>query len=202
VIAVHLTDKFSGTYNNSRKAALTIGNEFNKQISVINSRNLSGALGLIVLRIAKSIENGLNHDEIAANAEKWIRDTKIFVSVKTLKYMVRGGRVSHLKGFIAKLLNVNPIVSMDDDGKSLVFGKAYSQQSNMEKVIKHISEISKDRKIWNYTILHAQNEPAADWYREVMKNLTGKEPVSVVNISPVIGMNAGIGAASVAIMFD
>jgi DegV family protein with EDD domain len=202
IIAVHLTDKFSGTYNNSRKAALTIGNEFNKQISVINSNNLSGALGLIVLRIAKSIENGLSHDEIISNAGKWIRDTKIFVSVKTLKYMVRGGRVSHLKGFIAKLLNVNPIVSMDDDGKSLVFGKAYSQQSNIEKVIKHISEISKDRLIWNYTILHAQNESAAGWYSVAMKSLTGKEPVSVVNISPVIGMNAGIGAASVAIMFD
>jgi hypothetical protein len=202
VIAIHLTDKFSGTYNNSRKAAIAIGKEFNKQISAINSKNLSGALGLILLRIAKAIETGMSHDDIVKNTEEWIRNTKIFVSVKTLKYMVRGGRVSHIKGLIAKLLNVNPIVSMDQDGKSHVFGKAYSQQSNMEKVIKHISGISRDRSVWNYTVLHAQNEYSAKWYSDAMKDLTGKEPVSVVNISPVIGMNAGIGAASVAVMFD
>jgi len=202
IIAVHLTDKFSGTYKNSQKAAIAVSGEFNKKISVIDSKNISGALGLIVLRIAGAIEKGSTHDEAIKNSQQWIRDTKIFVSVKTLKYMIRGGRVSHIKGFIAKLLNINPIVSMDDEGESIVFGKAFTQQANMEKVMKHISEICKYRSIWNYTVLHAQNEIAARWYSEAMMRLTGKQPISIVNISPVIGMNAGIGAASVATMFD
>lgn len=201
IIAIHLTDKFSGTFYNSQKAATSVNKEFNKPITVINSKNLSGALGLLILRTAQAIEAGHSHDEIVAMALAWVKNTHIFVSVKTLKYMVRGGRVSHFKGIVARMLNVNPIVSMDKDGASYIFGKTYSQQSNMEKVMIHLHTIGNGREIWNYIVLHAQNNDAATWYAEKMKAFTGKEPVAVVNISPVIGANAGIGTAAVALMF-
>jgi uncharacterized protein len=202
IIAIHLTDKFSGTFYNGVKAACEISREFNKKITVLNSRNISGALGLIVLRIAEAIETGLDHDEIVKMSAKWIEDTSIFVSVRTLKYMVRGGRVSHFKGIITSLLNINPIVSIDKDGKAIVFGKAFGQHSNMIKVINHIKKISLNRTVWNYVVLHANNSASADWYIEKMESLTGKKPVSVVNISPVIGSNAGVGVVSVALMFN
>jgi len=201
IIAIHLTEKFSGTFYNSHKAAQAVSMQFGKPITVVNSKNLSGALGLIVLRTAMAIEQGLAHHDVVAMAEKWIRDTSIFVSVKTLKYMVRGGRVSHFKGLIANMLNINPIVSMDENGASFLFGKTYNQQSNMEKVMLHIRKICKDKEMWNYIVLHAQNQQGAAWYRQRMTEFTGKEPIAVVNISPVIGANAGIGAASVAFMF-
>jgi hypothetical protein len=202
IISIHLTDKFSGTFGSSQKAAQAASKEFNKPITVLNSKSLSGSLGLIILRVAQAIEAGLSHDEIVMNAEKWIKDTRIFVSVKTLKYMVRGGRVSHIKGFMAKLMNVNPIVSMDEHGSSFVFGKTFNQKTNMERVMGHLSEICKDREIWNYIVLHAQNKDAAGWYTQKMNDFTGKMPVAVVNISPVIGGNTGIGAAAVALMFN
>jgi uncharacterized protein len=202
VIAVHLTDKFSGTYFNSRKAAQAVSEKFNKPITVLNSKNLSGALGLVVLRTAQAIESGLSHDVIVSMAEKWISDTRIFVSVATLRYMVRGGRVSFIKGFLANLLNINPVVSIDKNGNSFVFGKTFNQKSNMKKVIEHVSHISARRDMWNYIVLHAQNTEAALWYTEKMTELTGKQPVAIVNISPVIAGNAGIGAVSIALMFN
>ncbi len=202
VIAVHLTGQFSGTYFSSKKAAEKISQEFNRPIQVIDSKTLSGAEGLLVLRIARAIEKGMPFDQIIKKADKWVSQTHIFVSVKTLKYMVKGGRVSPLKGFIAKVLNINPIVSMDKDGKSIIFGKAYTQKSNMKKVMSHIKTLSLDKEIWNYIVLHANNPKAADYYVQEMKSYTNKEPVSIVNISPVIGANAGLGAASVAFMYN
>jgi hypothetical protein len=202
VIAVNISDKLSGTYFSSEKAAQKISREFNKPISVINSRNLSGALGLIVLRIAQAIESGLPHEQVVKLAENWISNTRIFVSVKSLKYMVRGGRVSHTKGLIARILNINPIVSIDETGKAHVFDKAFSQEANMRKVMKHIEKITEEEDIWNYIVLHANNKKAADWFTAKMEVLTGLKPVSVVNISPVIGANAGIGSASVALLYD
>ena len=202
VIAIHLSDKLSGTFFSSQKAALKISAEFGKPISVLNSRNLSGSLGLIILRAAQAIEKGLSHNEVVAMTEKWIENTRIFVSVRTLKYMVRGGRVSATKGLIATILNINPIVSIDKSGKAFVFDKAFSQKSNMEKVMGHIRKISESNKIWNYIVLHANNAKAAEWFSEKMETLTGRKPVSVVNISPVIGANAGEGAASVALLYD
>ncbi len=202
VIAVNLSDKLSGTYNSSVKAAKTVSREFNKPVSVVNSRNLSGALGLIVLRTAQAIESGLPHDQIVGMAEKWAGQTRILVSVKTLKYLVRGGRLSTVHGLIGRILNINPIVSIDESGKAVASGKSFNQRTNMEKVMKIIRSGLPGKKIWNYVILHANNVEAADWYTEKMKMLTGKGPVSVCNISPVIGANVGIGAASVAFQFE
>jgi DegV family protein with EDD domain len=202
IIAIHLSDKLSGTYNSSLKAAKSVSSEFNKPVTVINSRNLSGALGLIILKAAQAIEAGLPHNEIVAMTEKWINDARILVSVRTLKYMVRGGRVSAMRGLIARMLNINPIVSLDETGKAIVFDKAFNQKANMEKVMAHIRSDNPSRKIWNYIVLHAGNEAAAAWYSDKMETLTGKKPVSVVNISPVIGANAGVGSASVAFLYE
>jgi uncharacterized protein len=202
IIAIHLSDKLSGTFNSSQKAALAISKEFNKPISVINSKNLSGALGLLVLRTAQAIESGYSHDQVVGMAEKWTNNVRIFVSVKSLKYLVKGGRVSAVRGLIARMLNINPIVSIDDSGKAIVFDKTFSQKANMDKVMKYITKINEERTIWNYIVLHANNDEAAQWYSQKMENLTNKKPASVVNISPIIGANAGIGAASVALLFD
>jgi DegV family protein with EDD domain len=202
VIAVHLSDKLSGTFFSSQKAAQKISREFGKEITVINSKNLSGTLGLIVLRAAKAIESGLSHEEVVALTEKSINNAHIFVSVRTLKYMVRGGRLSAGKGLIASLFKINPIVTLDDTGKAIVFDKAFGQKSNMKKVMDHIKKLGNNKSIWNYIVLHAGNCKAADWYADKMENLTGRKPVSIVNISPVIGANAGNGAASIALLYE
>ncbi|MBE3086199.1 MAG: DegV family EDD domain-containing protein, partial [Bacteroidetes bacterium] len=202
IIAIHVSEKLSGTFNSSQKAAQAISKEFNKPISVINSKNISGALGLVILKTAQAIEAGYSHDQVVNMAEKWTNNIRIFVSVSNIKYMVRGGRVSAVKGLIARILNINPIVSIDESGKAIVFAKAFNQKANMEKVMAHIRKISQDKTIWNYIVLHANNIEAARWYSEKMEALTMKTPVSVVNISPVIGVHAGIGAASVALLFE
>jgi DegV family protein with EDD domain len=202
IIAIHLSDKLSGTFNSSRKAALAISKEFNKPINVINSKNLSGALGLVVLRAAQAIEAGYSHHQVVNMAESWSNHLKIFVSVKSIKYLVRGGRVSAVRGLIARILNINPIVSIDETGKAVVFDKSFNQRANMEKVMGYVTKISQEKIIWNYIVLHANNDDAAKYFSDKMENLTHKKPVSVVNISPIIGANAGIGAAAVALLYD
>ena len=202
VIAIHLSDKLSGTFNSSLKAARAISKEFNKPISVINSKNLSGALGLVVLRTAQAIEEGYTHEQIVNMAENWTNHLRIFVSVKSIKYLVRGGRVSAVRGLIARMLNINPIVSIDETGKAIVFDKSFNQRANMEKVMGYITKISREKQIWNYIVLHANNDYASQWYSEKMEALIDKKPVSIVNISPIVGANAGIGAAAVALLYD
>jgi len=202
IISIHLSGQFSGTYLNSVKAAEKISAEFNKPIHVIDSKNVSGALGLLTLRIAQSVEEGIPIEKIVEATERWKMDAKIFVSVKDLKYMIKGGRVSKQKGYIANLLGINPIVSMAVDGKSVLFGYTFSQQANINKVMKHIEKISTGKTVWNYIVLHAHNLPGAQIYADKMFVLTGKKPVSCVDISPVIGMNAGIGTIAVALLFD
>ncbi len=202
VISLHLSSKFSGTWQNSLNAAMKVSGSSGKKISVIDSRNVSGSLGLLTLRIAKAIEAGESHDAIVRLAEKWIPQTRIFVSVRNLKYMIRGGRVSRTRGYIAGLMNVKPIVSMAEDGSSRLFDKAFSQSANMKKVMNHTREFLKNKKLWNYIVLHAEGQESASWYSHEMMTLTGKPPLDVINISPVIGLSAGKGTAAIAIMTE
>ncbi|MGB8491375.1 MAG: DegV family protein [Bacteroidales bacterium] len=202
IIAVHLSEKLSGTFYSSVKASKKISREFGKKITVLNSRSISGTLGLVVLRTAQAIEAGYTHDKVVEMADNWILNTRLFVSVKTLKFLVRGGRVSAVKGLLAKMLNINPIVTIDESGKVIVFDKATGQRPNMEKIIEYIRKSAVERNIWGYIVLHARNPEAAAWYTEKMLELTGRHPVSTVDISPVIGAHAGTGASAVALLYD
>jgi DegV family protein with EDD domain len=202
VISVHLSGKFSGTLRNSISAAERISREMNKPITVLDSMHVSGSLGLQVLRVAKAIEEGMTHREIVDKFHTWRLNSRIYVSVRDLKNMIRGGRVSPLKGLVARILNMKPIVSMDSEGKSSLFDKAFSQRANMKKVMKHVEKFTGEQKLWNYIILHAEAEDTAAWFTAEMKALTGKDPVSLVNISPVIGLSAGRGTAAIALMAE
>ncbi len=202
VISVHISKKFSGTWQNSKRAAEKISEETGKKISVLDSMHVSGSLGLLTLRIAKAIEKGMDHDEIVKHFPQWRQNTRIYVSVKNLKYMVRGGRVSSSRGFIATLLNVKPIVSMDTEGNSALFDKAFSQKANMKKVLKHISHFLKNKKLLNYIVLHAEGDEMADLYKEKLKQLTGTDPIAIMNISTAIGVSAGKGTAAVALITE
>lgn len=202
IISLHLTSKFSGTYQSSKSAAKRVQQEFGKPIFVFDSSNLSGALGLMVLKTAMSIEEGLGFEEITHKLTQWKEQTEIFVSVANLKYMLKGGRVSGLKGKIASMLNLNPVISMDKQGNSTLFGTTLNQKSSLKKIFKHIEKIKKDKEVWNYIVLHANNSDGAKLTSSEMQKITGKKPLSVVDISPIIGMHAGIGANAVSIMFE
>jgi len=202
IISVHLTSHFSGTYANAVKAGQRIQNEFNKPVYVIDSKNLSGALGLLVLKTAQRIESGHSLEEMVNALKTDILNAKIFVSVKDLKYMIKGGRVSKPAGFIANILGLNPVISMNNEGKSLLFGKTFSQKSSLNKVFNHIQKISEGKSVWNYIILHAHNPEGAQKAELEMLEITQKKPISVVDISPVIGMHAGNGTVAVSLLFN
>jgi DegV family protein with EDD domain len=198
IIVVNISDKLSGAYTFSQEASSIIQN---KRISVIDSRHLSVSLGLIVLRVAEEILKGKTHEEIVRLADEWILNTKILVDIQTLKYMVRGGRVSPIKGFLAKILNLKPIVSLDSEGKGVAFGKSFSRRGNMKKIMRMTKDMADKEKLWNYAIVHAQNRDRAEMYAEKMKECIHQDPAYIVDISPVIGVHNGIGAVGIALMF-
>lgn len=202
IIAIHLTGEFSGTYKNSLIAGERIKKEFNKPVYVINSKNLSGALGLLVLQAAKNIENGKSAEEVAEIIESETGNAKIYVSVKDFQYMIKGGRVSGTKGKIAKAMGIIPVITMDINGKSKLFGAAFSQKGSLKKIYRHIQKNLMDKSIWNYILLHSNNQTEVINIENKMVELTGQKPVSVVNISPVIGMHAGSGAVAIALLYN
>lgn len=202
IIALHMSKELSGTWNASRHVAEKLSERTGKKISVIDSAQLSGSLGLMVLRAAEAIAAGLPHDEIVTLIKEWQEKACILVSVKNLEYMIRGGRVSPMKGRIANFLNLTPIISLNKEGKSVLYDKAFSHKGNMKKVMKIIAKKLRENRLWKYSLLHAHDPRGAGWYGGQLTPLLGREPDFVIDISPAIGLSAGHGAVAVALMFE
>jgi uncharacterized protein len=134
--------------------------------------------------------------------DEWKSKTVVRVSVETLKYIVRSGRVSPVKGFIAKLLDLKPVIAVDSEGKASLFSKSFSGKGSMKQVMKNISKITSGKKIWEYAITHANNSSGARWYAEEMEKLTGKKPVFIDHASPALAANTGPGIACVSLMLE
>ncbi|MFA8300995.1 MAG: DAK2 domain-containing protein [Hyphomicrobiales bacterium] len=200
MIGVMLGERMSGTYSNTKKAAKTIGLQTNKNISVVNSKNLTGGLGLQVLRVAEYIEQGYSHEEIVKQAQTWGDKTLMLAAATTTKYMVRGGRLSYSKGLVSRILGVRPIVKVDSFGKPQAFGKPLSVKSCQRMILKKINEFTKENKLWGYAITHANNEPLAKFFADEIKKITGMEPKFINQASPVLSAHVGPGVTSISLL--
>jgi len=199
ILVVTISDKLTGTFNLCQKAAEKI---VDKKIAVHNSRHISVSLGLIVMRMAEALREGKSYEEIACLVQDWISKTKLLVDINTLKYLVRGGRVSPLRGLLAKLLNLKPIITLDSEGKTMNFGKSFSRRGNMKKILEIIRKSAEERKLWKYAIVHAQNPRRAQRYAEELSRILGQNPAYIMDVSPVIGVHTGIGAIGIAFMSE
>lgn len=197
VISLSMSSGLSGTYNSAKQAADSIDGA---KISVVDSRETASGLGLLALNAAEDIENGLSHEEVVRNIESNRDRTHSFVSARNLKYFVRGGRVSPLKGFIGKLINLKPIIGVDDEGKAFFRQKAYSYKQSDEKILAMIHELHESKGIRNFAIVHGQDEEHAKSMAEEITRLTGVSPEYVDDITPVLGAHAGPGAMDIAVI--
>jgi fatty acid-binding protein DegV len=107
-----------------------------------------------------------------------------------------------MKGWLANVLNLKPIVSVDAEGKSVLYDKAFSQKGNMKKVMGLVQRKMQNNRLWKYSILHAHEPEEAGWYAEKLTKLLNREPDFVIDISPAVGMNAGHGAVAVSLMVE
>ncbi len=202
IIGIHLSEKMSGTFSNSRKAAHAIRERQEKDIAVFSSNKVTVALGLILLRAAEAIESGKSFAEVTGSIEDWVSKAHLMVNAQSLKYLIRGGRVSAVKGFFGKLMGVQPIIVVTKEGKAELFGKPTSTKQSMKMVMDETIKLIDGKKLWGYAIAHAQNPEGANWYANEMEGITGVKPKFISAASPVLGTHAGPGVFGLAFLLE
>ena len=193
IIVVTVASKLSGTYN----AVVQYAKE-HKKIHVIDSKQNSGAQGLVAFEVAKMIRNGNSVERILNVIPDFIKRTKIYVSVKTLKYMVRMGRLKKVTGLITKIINLKPVVSLGKEGEGIIKSKAFSLRGNEKQILK----LAAQAPVEQYIMVHARAEERANKLAKQIEKITGKKPIYTTEISPIVAMNAGIGAIAVAFTYE
>jgi len=109
-----------------------------------------------------------------------------------------------MKGLIAKILNLKPIITITEEGKAITFDKSFSRKGSIKKVLRIVEKISSKNRIWNYAVVYSNKEErkTAEWYAEKLEKITRKKVAYIDPISPVVGVNAGIGTIAVTLMLE
>jgi DegV family protein with EDD domain len=198
IIAIHVAGGISGTLSTSTRAAEALGGK--KKISVVDSLGISASEGLIVLRAAEALEAGKSHDEIVSGLEDWVHKSQILVSVHTLEFFIRGGRIKPMAGALGKLLHLKPIISVDAEGRPFRFGKAFSVRQNVAKIVKLVERRNAESPLRCYAIVHGANPEGAHDFAVKLEQLLGFPPLYIEEISPALLMHAGRGAVAIITM--
>jgi len=193
-ISIHIPDKLSGTYQSALNAAKQIESF---PISVVDSKNASIGIGLIAIRVAEEVERGKTHSELLEQVEQDIQNTRVFLGLTTLEYVVRGGRVPASKKKIADLLHLNPILSFTDNGIQSV-GRTYGKKNILQKFKRYVEKSIDWDQPCRIGIAHANCESIATRWGEDFGERIGKENVFVSEVGPALGVHSGPGGMVIA----
>lgn len=199
ILVITVAKVQSGTHNVFEKAVQKFAKE-GKKIYVVDSRQNSAAEGLLVMKASELIREGRTFEEIVETIESLRSETKILVSVNTLKYMVRSGRLGKVSGIAGKILNLKPVVSLDAEGKGSIAAKAFSEKANTQKILEIMKQDHQKSAITRYSIVHANDENRALALKKQVSDYLGFEPVYMMNISTIVGMSAGVGTVALSYM--
>src|SRR5690606_8682964 len=194
ILVVTVSSKMSSTYNVFKNAITNLKTE---DIKLIDSKQNSVGEGLVTLHAAKMISEGYSFIDVYESTQEAVKSANILVSVKTLDNMVRSGRVSKGLGLIAKVLNLKPIVSIDETGEGIVLGKALGRKHSFNKILKHMKMVHKKEGIKSYALSYVDNLQEAEKFKASLIRVLGFIPEYVTESSAVIAMNAVKDAVAV-----
>lgn len=192
IIVLTVAAKLSGTYNAVSQYAKS-----NSKIKLFDTLQNSGSQGLIVYQVAQMIENKETMETIIKKIPELIKRTKIYVSVKTLKYVVKLGRVNKVTGLVAKISNLKPVISLGKEGEGIIKHKAFSLRGNVRQIIR----LAQQAPVESYVLVHSHAEERALALAKKLEEILGMKPEYITQISPIVAMNAGIGAIAVALTY-
>ena len=201
VIFLDMSEKMSASFQNCAEAAKQVRQDFpGQQLYVMDTRCISGGLGLLVSEIVRRKEIGASFDQVIA----WGEANKLKIAhrftVDDLKYLKMGGRVSNSAALIGQLLQIKPVLYVPDRGTLDVVKKVRGRKSALKAIRDGIlSDLSKiDPAGTEFHILHADCKADAEWVRdEVKKAYPHVGEVTITQLGVVIGAHCGPGLLTV-----
>ncbi|MGF0095139.1 DegV family protein [Peptoniphilus sp. SGI.035] len=142
IICMTLSSGLSGTFQNAYMAKKDIEEKYNVKIKVYDSLAASVGFGQITYFAGLAAKNGASYEEVSRFIEFLIANTKHIFTVFDLKYLYEGGRVSKTKARISNVLNILPILEVDEEGKLYVSDVVRGKNKSYKRMVEIISEKS------------------------------------------------------------
>ena len=205
ILHIAFSSGLSGTYNSVKLAAEELLEEYpGRTIRVIDSLCASLGQGLLVHEAVLRREQGVSLEENA----QWVEDHKKNIvhmfTVDDLFHLHRGGRVSKATAVVGSMLNLKPVLHVDDEGKLVAIGKVRGRKKSLLALVDGMKE-----KIGSYAdncdtvfISHGDCEEEARFVEKKVKEIYDINTVIINHVGPVIGAHSGPGTMALFFLGD
>lgn len=196
IISIHISSGLSGTVNAAQLAAELVPEA---KITVIDTKTLSAAAGWQVEAAARAAKAGWSKEKILGLMENISSASDSFYTLKELKYLIHGGRISHMKGLIASLLNIKPLIGVEKEGGTYVqLGQVRTFKRAMAGLAEQMVKQHGHGSALRVQVRHSNNpEGAAVLHEEVDKRFDCTW-LPTETISLVLGAHTGPSLVAVA----
>ncbi len=188
IISIHLSSLLSGTYQSALMARDLFADA---DITVIDSLSASLGLGWVVLLAARAIAAGKSKQEVIAVAKRASAEQHVFLTVESLEWLHKNGRIGKADALLGGLLSIRPVLHIEA-GIVAPYGK---QRGKMEKVLQSMVEsmtelVSVEQPVY-VAVGHATSPEMAKYVAELLQDTYTVKELVIGSVGPVIGVNTG-----------
>ncbi len=189
ILSIHISSGLSGTVN-AAKAGAAMVPEAN--VTVVDTKTLSAAAGWQVKAAAEAAQRGASKEEIIALLRRISAITDSIYTLKELKYLIHGGRISHMKGLLASILKIKPIIGVEkENGTYVQMGQARAFKRAITALVDVIAQQHPEGSALRVQVLHAYNPVGAKMLHEALRKRFDCRFLPEGTISLVLGAHTG-----------
>jgi len=193
VISIHISRKLSGTLNSAEIAA----SQFEKgAVEVIDSEVVHMPCGFLALKAAKMASKGSTKDEIINKIDNFRRKINSLFLPKSLENLIKGGRVNKIKGKLASLLEIKPILTLKD-GEVSLYKNSRKWELAKKEVLDSMESIIKGEGKLTVSIGDVASKEEADEMEKRIRERFNPAQIIRTNIGIVVGSHLGIGGLGI-----
>lgn len=195
IASIHMTSKGSGAYQ-AALAAKEIAAEMMPKlhIEVVDTLNVSMCHGWMVIEAARMALRGAGLGDILQQVRNMIPTTRMIQTADTLKYLYLGGRIGKAKHLMGTLLNIKPLISMQD-GVIVALGTARSRRRAYEMMVEKVEAAVGAMAKIKIAYVHAAAREEAVKIRELVEERFSVVESLIAELSPALGVHTGPGTA-------
>jgi DegV family protein with EDD domain len=191
LIVITISKLLSGTYQNAVLAAKMIDIE----VIVYDSLSLTYVEALMAMTAKKMADEKKSAEEIIAQLDKIRDNNHVYITVNTLKYLVKNGRLSGVAGAIGSLLKLRPLLHLSKEGKVETLDKIRTTSKAREELKQRFLTEVKDKNVIPFIVYTNNMAEMLDLKDELETH--GLNDVLLIPLTPVVGCHAGPGTMGV-----